>query len=118
MCGVTRYGYGHAETKDWSDAGSRIKELIGDALRNAGMRFGCALELWHKGDLHLDPDAEKPLTITPAQAAGLSLALKDAGGDEAAFLGYFKIESMNDLPAVDHAKAITMIKAKANRNAV
>jgi hypothetical protein len=31
-----------------------MKERIGDALRNAGMRFGAALELWHKGDLHID----------------------------------------------------------------
>jgi hypothetical protein len=31
-----------------------MKERIGDALRNAGMRFGAALDLWHKGDLHAD----------------------------------------------------------------
>ncbi len=29
-----------------------MKEAIGDALRNAGMRFGAALNLWHKGELH------------------------------------------------------------------
>ena len=31
-----------------------MKERIGDALRNAAMRFGAALDLWHKGDLHAD----------------------------------------------------------------
>ena len=51
VCGVTRLGYGHAGSKQGGDA---IKEIIGDALRNAAMRFGAALELWHKGDLHLD----------------------------------------------------------------
>jgi hypothetical protein len=51
VCGVTRLGYGHAGGKTGGDA---IKEVIGDALRNAAMRFGAALELWHKGDLHLD----------------------------------------------------------------
>jgi hypothetical protein len=51
VCGVTRLGYGHAGNKQGGDA---IKEIIGDALRNAAMRFGAALELWHKGDLHLD----------------------------------------------------------------
>ena len=51
VCGVTRLGYGHAGNKQGGDA---IKEIIGDALRNAAMRFGSALELWHKGDLHLD----------------------------------------------------------------
>lgn len=59
VCGVSRLGYGHAETKSYSDAGSREKEVIGDALRNAGMRFGAALELWHKGDLHLDDEKPK-----------------------------------------------------------
>ena len=51
VCGVTRLGYGHAGTKEGGDA---IKEVIGDALRNAAMRFGAALDLWHKGELHKD----------------------------------------------------------------
>ncbi|MGA0604917.1 hypothetical protein ACO2Q0_02870 [Phenylobacterium sp. VNQ135] len=49
VCGVSRLGYGAADGKRGGDA---IKELIGDALRNAAMRFGAALDLWHKGDLH------------------------------------------------------------------
>ena len=48
ICGVTRLGYGDSGGKTGTNA---TKELIGDALRNAGMRFGAALELWHKGDL-------------------------------------------------------------------
>lgn len=57
VCDVTRMGYGHAEGKRGGDA---IKEVIGDALRNAAMRFGAALDLWHKGDLHVDEDAPEP----------------------------------------------------------
>jgi len=53
--GITRLGYGDAQGKTGGDA---MKERIGDALRNAAMRFGAALDLWHKGDLHLDPDAD------------------------------------------------------------
>ena len=53
VCGHTRLGYGHADGKSGGDA---IKEAIGDALRNAAMRFGAALDLWHKGDLHGDED--------------------------------------------------------------
>lgn len=45
VCGVTRPGYGHAA----KGGGDGTKELIGDALRNAAMRFGAALDLWHKG---------------------------------------------------------------------
>jgi hypothetical protein len=59
VCGVTRLGYGHAKGKENQDPGAREKEVIGDALRNAGMRFGAALDLWHKGDLHA-PEAEDP----------------------------------------------------------
>lgn len=46
ICGVTRIGVGDAE------GGSSLKVMIGDALRNAGMRFGMALDLWSKEDLH------------------------------------------------------------------
>lgn len=57
VCGVTRLGYGSADGKSGGDA---IKEVIGDALRNAAMRFGAALDLWHKGDLHVsDEEGEK-----------------------------------------------------------
>ena len=55
ICGVTRLGYGHAAHSAYKDIGSREKEVIGDALRNAAMRFGAALEFWHKGELHVDP---------------------------------------------------------------
>lgn len=43
VSGVTRLGYGHADGKSGPDA---VKEAIGDALRNAAMRFGVALDLW------------------------------------------------------------------------
>lgn len=56
VCGHTRPGYGHAEKSEYKEIGSREKEVIGDALRNAAMRFGAALDLWHKGDLHPDED--------------------------------------------------------------
>lgn len=68
VCGVTRLGYGNAAGKEHMDVGAREKEVIGDALRNAAMRFGAALDLWHKGDLHKDePDDTKPpvTKITP-----------------------------------------------------
>lgn len=43
--GMTRLGYGHANGKRGGDA---VKEAIGDAIRNAAMRFGVALDLWKK----------------------------------------------------------------------
>jgi hypothetical protein len=53
ICGVTRLGVGDAQNKT---GGNAAKERIGDAMRNAGMRFGAALELWHKGILYMDQD--------------------------------------------------------------
>ena len=57
VCGVTRLGYGDAGLKKGGDA---MKERIGDALRNAAMRFGAALDLWHKGDLHGEAEDDQP----------------------------------------------------------
>lgn len=54
VCGITRLGYGDAQGKTGGDA---MKERIGDALRNASMRFGAALDLWHKGDQPLGDDS-------------------------------------------------------------
>jgi hypothetical protein len=62
VCGITRLGYGDAQGKT---GGNAMKERIGDALRNAAMRFGAALDLWHKGDLHGTDEDESP----PAKAA-------------------------------------------------
>lgn len=53
VCGVTRLGYGSCP----SNQNDAVKVLIGDALRNAAMRFGVALDLWAKGD-RADPAAE------------------------------------------------------------
>ncbi|MFD0032569.1 hypothetical protein ACFVJK_30730 [Streptomyces sp. NPDC127172] len=53
VCGMTRKGYGDAVGKHAGTTAT--KETIGDAIRNAGMRFGMALDLWAKTDLHAEP---------------------------------------------------------------
>lgn len=63
ICGVERLGYGDSQGKS---GGNAVKEAIGDALRNAGMRFGAALDLWHKGDLH-DASEEQGKNQAPAE---------------------------------------------------
>lgn len=72
ILGVTRLGYGNAHTSKGPDG---VKEVIGDALRNAAMRFGAALELWHKGTLHGDEtEKKKPKKQAPKkkEPAGIS----------------------------------------------
>lgn len=53
IAGVERIGYGDSAGKRGANA---IKEAIGDALRNSGMRFGVALDQWAKSDLHATKD--------------------------------------------------------------
>jgi len=76
VCGVTRVGVGETEVYPWSD--STEKKLISDALKNAAMRFGVALDLWAKEDLLAVPPPEP---ITDAQVKQVS-ALFDQIADE------------------------------------
>jgi hypothetical protein len=81
VCGVTRYGYGDAQGKIGGDA---MKERIGDALRNAAMRFGAALDLWHKGDLHVDEEEKKSHKSVAKETAATLDEVRLAQAKEAA----------------------------------
>lgn len=61
VCGVTRLGYGHPDGKTGPDA---IKETIGDAIRNAAMRFGVAIDLW--GATYIEDTSNHPVSSPPA----------------------------------------------------
>ena len=58
VCGVTRLGVGD---------GKSAKECIGDAIRNAAMRFGVALDLWSKEELE---QSHGPAAVPPADPPG------------------------------------------------
>ena len=62
VCGVTRYGYGEPQGRDKFDM---TKGAIGNAIRNAAMRFGVALDLWAK---------EAPAETKPAPKATKELS--------------------------------------------
>lgn len=97
VCGVTRLGYGCADGKQGGDA---VKEIIGDALRNAAMRFGAALDLWHKGDLHLEPEGE-------AEGHSLDSAVSPPPADKPA--PWREPESIYSTPTKLH-KALTQLE--------
>lgn len=128
--GVTRLGYGDAQGKSGGDA---TKERIGDALRNAAMRFGAALDLWHKGTLHLVEDTEEKHEAPPAvapqrppsapavptqpagalapfQKNGILNACKKSGKtsqDLTSFLhNTFGVDSLDELPKKDFTQAL------------
>lgn len=68
VLGVTRWGFGDAQGKTGPDA---TKEIIGDAIRNAAMRFGVATYLWSKSEKakQTAADGADPETEDPTQAA-------------------------------------------------
>ncbi len=120
VLGVTRLGYGDAEGKT---GGNAIKEAIGDALRNAAMRFGAALDLWHKGDLHLDDDAApaEPQRggngISASQCAELRQLLKRADSSEEAFVEWLKCNTLPELPADQFGRAKKALTDRIDRMA-
>lgn len=61
VCGVTRLGYGD---------GKSVKEVIGDGIRNAAMRFGVGLDLWAKIDLHAERNPGDGTTSRQRDDAG------------------------------------------------
>ena len=108
VCGVTRLGYGDAQGKT---GGNAMKERIGDALRNAAMRFGAALDLWHKGDLHIEEVVETD-KITEKQALDLDALITEVNADKAAFLTFAKLEKLADMKASDYEKAVKALNKK------
>ena len=129
--GVTRLGYGDSQGKTGPNA---VKEAIGDALRNAAMRFGAALDLWHKGDLHAaevdrgvlggtDASSQAPATPqgaseNPAWAAEDYLAALRGTEAEAQVVGIKRdaglaglLDSMVTVPRGDGAEQIALGRA-------
>jgi hypothetical protein len=101
VCGVSRYGFGSADGKT---GGNAIKEMIGDALRNAAMRFGAALDLWHKGQLHEDEDQDEAQEKKPQQGKPEPPKAKQPDGYED-WLLTFSATANSGLPALRKAFA-------------
>jgi len=101
--GVTRMGYGDAQGKRGANA---VKEAIGDAIRNAAMRFGVALDLWSKSDR-----AEATIKEAPPQPAA-----EDQGVANAKRINS-QIKAADDKPSYDAAWN-EINKAEKNRQIV
>ena len=104
VCGVTRPG--------WGD-GKNVKEMIGDAIRNAAMRFGVALDLWAKEDLRGDDSDDGTAASRPPQQARSSTnAPSETAAPPAPATSSFKVpeaasaaaEARDLTPATDTSK--------------
>lgn len=110
VCGHRRPGVGTAP----SGAFDLPKQLISDALRNAAMRFGVALDLWAKEDLHAAP----PVMIAAELAEVFAGMLNDGGpGLRKAWMGRFGCKP-SDLPADREAEAEAWLNENAADKAV
>lgn len=107
VCGVTRIGYGFPERLK---GGNAIKEAIGDAIRNAAMRFGVGLEFWFKGDLYADQ--VQPDNLTEQQLQILAQALEKAANKKVAYRYLkedFGTDDISCLKSSQYEKAIALI---------
>lgn len=112
VAGKTRIGYGDAQGKRGGDA---TKEAIGDAIRNAAMRFGVGLELWHKGDLRIaettapgSPSSPLQMDYAGAARAELLALLGEIGVPPGEAAERFAAEHNVD---IERSKNVAAIKA-------
>lgn len=98
--GQTRLGYGNAAKSKYKSIGDREKECIGDALRNAAMRFGSGLEMWHKGDLHaqVSQDHESGLESNSGPPEEVPDISPQSKSGKKRFEDYFKDMKANTTP--------------------
>jgi hypothetical protein len=106
--GITRIGYGDADGKT---GGNAVKEAIGDALRNAAMRFGAALDLWHKGDLHIEEEAEDKPTIDQTQRGIITDLAKAADVNIMTILESYSAKNIDALTEAQGEKIIKRLNA-------
>jgi hypothetical protein len=116
VCGVTRLGVGD---------GKNMKERVGDAIRNAAMRFGVALDLWAKENLvefaqasvatvaelqrggvahptYPEPDPPPPANNEPPAAADPKPLTAKTRGQMFALFGQKGIDEAAQLPGINH----------------
>lgn len=95
VCGHSRIGVGTAPAKSFELS----KQLVSDAIRNAAMRFGVALDLWAKEDLHdLANEPEPEPVISPERAQRITELLNATDGQtRAAWIKRFRVKPV-DLP--------------------
>lgn len=116
IAGVTRLGVGTAP----AEAVELPKQLISDALRNAAMRFGVALDLWAKDGLEQHVDPPPPLA-EPEEVA--ELVARFTAFPEGTPRAQVKQEFVHhfgkpaELPAGDVARAHRWLDAKIEQAA-
>lgn len=117
--GVTRIGVGD---------GKSAKEVIGDAVRNAAMRFGVALDLWSKNDLDSDDvqgqqppkKADAPADDVPAETRTMQRATPTTPSGAVGHATRPQVEKLNiqikERGITDRAAKLKFISARKEVN--
>lgn len=108
---VTRIGFGDASGKPMTP--SAIKEIIGDGIRNAGMRFGIATYLWSKSNA---AEQLKNLPTEPEEDYATSLAAASDMGE--LYQVASRLKHAVEVGAVSEALAALLRQAFSDRRAV
>jgi hypothetical protein len=111
LLGKTMIGLGSAR----ADKGDYEKELIGDFLRNASMRFGICLSLWTKSEWEDLGGTQKP--AGRPQSSGTTQSASSSSGDSASDAQLRMIRALGHSDAMPTTKAaasalITQLKNK------
>ncbi len=116
------------------DAGDRLKAAVSDALKRAAVKFGIGRYLyslpkrWHPYDSQkkrfkstppipaafLPPENSGP-PIDSAQAGAVRQRLAETGADEAAFLRYFGVPSVDAIPEAKFLDVMAALEKKARK---
>lgn len=107
ICGVTRIGVGD---------GSSLKECIGDAIRNAAMRFGVALELWAKGDRDYNRETTAAEAVRPEwYTKTLDLIFHLDAEKKESLRAWMEQEQISHVPAQWNEDAATAIRHRIHQ---
>jgi hypothetical protein len=107
ILGLTRIGYGDSGGKKGANA---TKERVGDAIRNACAKFGVALDLWSKVDLHPE-EPDYPISLEQSSLIADELLANDVKPE--VFCAKANIRSVSELPSSKFEDAFKWIAIRA-----
>ena len=111
LLGKTMIGLGSCR----ADKGDYEKELIGDFLRNASMRFGICLSLWTKSEWEDLGGSQKPAGAPQTSKTTQSASLSSGDSPSDAQLRMIRALGHSDAMPTTKAAASTLITALKNK---
>lgn len=109
VSGVTRLGYGSVE----SGTHDAVKQLISDALRNAAMRFGVALDCWKKDESGSPPKGDDMFPAKPRTVGAIRKALETSSVSLRQILDGYGVDALEQLTEPQASAALRALAERA-----